>query len=69
MLPCMYFMYFNALGIHNFLPKMNIHKEIDVDKLRRECVCLDELLISTNDVKFNNLIGEGIKNILELAFI
>ena len=69
MLPCMDFIYFNALGIHNPLPDMDIYTEIDIDKLRRQCICLDELLISTSDVKFNNLIGEGIKNMLELAII
>ena len=69
MLPYMDFIYFNALEIHNPLPDMNIYTEIDIDKLRRQCVCLDELLISTSDVTFNDLIGEGIKNMLELAFI
>ena len=39
---------------------MSIYTKIDLTSLRRECVNLDELLISTSDVQINDLLGEGI---------
>ena len=38
---------------------MDIYTNFDLNNLRRECVHLDELLISTSDVEFNDLLGEG----------
>ena len=39
---------------------MSIYTKIDLTSLRRECVNLDELLLSTSDVQINDLLGEGI---------
>lgn len=60
-----YFMYY-ILEILNPLIDISIYTQIDIRSLRRECVHLDELLISTNDIKFDDLLGEGIQNLLQI---
>ena len=39
---------------------MHIYAEIDMNSVRRDFGGLDNLLISANDVEFNDLLGEGI---------
>ena len=48
---------------------MSIYAKIDLTSLRRECVNLDELLISASDVQVDDLLGEGIIESVTNSFV
>ena len=55
MCTCMYY-----VGVHNPL-EISIYTEIDLSSLKIECKHLDKLLVSASDIKFDDLLGEGIQ--------
>ena len=56
----MYVLKFDIIFIGNDVIQIsNIYTHISLTKLRRECGDLDELLISPNDIEFNEVLGEG----------
>ena len=61
MCTCMYY-----VGAHNPL-EISIYTEIDLNSLKIECKHLDKILVSASDIKVDDLLGEGIQNLLQMA--
>ena len=47
---------------------MYIYAEIDMNNIRRDFGDMDNLIISANDVEFNDLLGEGMASYSLLIF-
>ena len=47
---------------------MYIYAEIDMNSIKRDFAELDNLLVSANDVEFNDMLGEGIAGYSLLIF-